>query len=369
MAATAAVRNQSQALPSHLAEGLKRSQLPALDGIRAIAAFLVVISHAGYAWVPAGLGVLAFFVLSGFLITWLLLKEDAKYGEVSLRLFYARRALRIFPAFYVYWALVVGSRLLLDRPLIWTQAIASFFYVTNYYQAINGDPNTSLSHTWSLGIEEQFYFLWPLTFLLLRKTPVRMARALLAAVGVVWVHRIVLHAAGVNQAYVYEAFDCRADHLAIGCLLAVALWNGWFPCLWRWLCSRATLAWVSVALLVASTAIALRIGTPYRDTTGFIIEPVLVAIFIAQSIALSTTTQVWNWLNAGWVRFLGRISYSTYLYQQLVPNYVEKLHAPAVVELLLVIAIVIALASASYYLIERPFLRIKDRLAIRHELR
>ena len=172
MAATAAVRNQSQALPSHLAEGLKRSQLPALDGIRAIAAFLVVISHAGYAWVPAGLGVLAFFVLSGFLITWLLLKEDAKYGEVSLRLFYARRALRIFPAFYVYWALVVGSRLLLDRPLIWTQAIASFFYVTNYYQAINGDPNTSLSHTWSLGIEEQFYFLWPLTFLLLRKTPV-----------------------------------------------------------------------------------------------------------------------------------------------------------------------------------------------------
>jgi peptidoglycan/LPS O-acetylase OafA/YrhL len=181
------------------------------------------------------------------------------------------------------------------------------------------------------------------------------------------VHRIVLHSVGVSQGYIYEAFDCRADHLAIGCLLAIALRNGWLPELWRWLCSHAGLAWINAGLLAASTAAYLHFGTPYRDTIGFIVEPVLVATFLVQVIALSITTSSWAWLNARWIRFLGRISYSTYLYQQLVPNYIEKLHVAPLLETLLVVAAVIALASASYFLVEKPFLRIKDRLAVRHE--
>src|SRR5918995_3010394 len=119
-----------------LASALRQSNLPSLDGLRAIAVFLVVFYHFGVPYVNGGLGVLIFFVISGFLITWLLLKEEARWGNVSLKLFYIRRTLRIFPAFYAYWLLiVVGLGLILGKRIIWPQAVSSFFYVNNYYQA------------------------------------------------------------------------------------------------------------------------------------------------------------------------------------------------------------------------------------------
>src|SRR5215203_3503971 len=119
--------------------------------------------------VNGGLGVTIFFVLSGFLITWLLLKEEAKWGDVSLRLFYLRRSLRIFPAFYVFWAvIVIGMGVLRHKPVAWPQAISALFYTSNYYQAITGNWQTALFHTWSLAIEEQFYLLWPALFMALR---------------------------------------------------------------------------------------------------------------------------------------------------------------------------------------------------------
>src|SRR5436853_3977757 len=95
--------DKSRPLPAPLAAGLEKSYLSSLDGIRAIAVSLVVFYHLGIPGVPGGMGVLIFFVLSGFLITWLLLNEEERFGHISLKLFYARRTLRIFPAFYVYW--------------------------------------------------------------------------------------------------------------------------------------------------------------------------------------------------------------------------------------------------------------------------
>ena len=210
-------------LPASLAQGLDRSHLPSLDGLRAIAAFLVVLYHCFLPALPGGMGVLAFFVLSGFLITWLLLKEEERYGKVSLKLFYVRRSLRIFPAFYAYWLLLMGAHVIARKQIAMGQAIASLFYVGNYYQAIVGDPQTGLSHTWSLGVEEQFYLLWPITFLWLKGNG-RRVRFLLWSIAGVWLYRellvLVIHA---PQQYIYEAFDTRADHLMIGCLLAVAL--------------------------------------------------------------------------------------------------------------------------------------------------
>lgn len=156
--------DNSPSLPAPLVAGLQRSHLPSLDGIRAIAVFLVVFYHLGVPGIPGGMGVLIFFVLSGFLITWLLLKEEERFGHISLKLFYARRTLRIFPAFYVYWFLIIGLSIISSRHIFRAQAVCSFFYISNYYQAIFGDPNTGLSHTWSLGVEEQFYLVWPVTF-------------------------------------------------------------------------------------------------------------------------------------------------------------------------------------------------------------
>ena len=136
----------SAALPISLTAALKRPSLPSLDGLRAVAVFIVVLYHFGLTAVNGGQGVLIFFVISGFLITWLLLKEEEKWGSVSLKLFYLRRTLRIFPAFYAYWILVVVGFGLLGKHVHPVQATAAFFYVNNYYQGIFGDPKIGRAH-------------------------------------------------------------------------------------------------------------------------------------------------------------------------------------------------------------------------------
>ena len=233
--------------------------------------------HFGYESGPRRLGVLIFFVLSGFLITTLLLRENQKYGTVSLRLFYLRRSLRIFPAFSVYWLLIVGGLLAFHKPVVWGQAWSSLFYVNDYYQAIFGDPDTALSHTWSLGIEEQFYILWPLTFLWLRHDLRRAALfgSFNGFIGFLGAYRFVLFFAGVHPDYFYEAFDTRADACCWWvCLLAILLYAGqhdpdakdreaeW----WARLCDQPWKPLVPLALLALSSALQWRYGSTWRQS-------------------------------------------------------------------------------------------------------
>jgi peptidoglycan/LPS O-acetylase OafA/YrhL len=347
-----------------LYSGLALSRLPGLDGIRAIAAAMVVINHHDFTFVSGTVGVTLFFVLSGFLITWLLLAEDDRHGSVSLRNFYARRSLRIFPAFYAYCALVFVLAVLTHKQLPAGQAIASLFYVNNYYEAIHGEIASPLSHSWSLGIEEQFYLLWPMAFLVLRRDRARMARALAATIAVVWVYRAALSAAGAPWYYIHYAFDTRADHLLIGCLLAVVLKERMCGRAIGFLTDRPGLSVVTALLLVLSMPASRRFGTGYEQTIGFAVQPVIIAVLIVQIIAFRESA-LWRWTNARWMVYLGTISYSTYLYQQIVPGPVMRSLGwlPAGAQLLVSFTIIIALASASYYVIERPFLRLKERFA------
>ena len=357
----ATISGNRSARSGALDANLAKSHLPSLDGLRAIAAFLVVFYHAGVGWTSGGLGVLTFFVLSGFLITWLLLKEEEQSGTISLKSFYVRRSLRIFPAFYAYWLLLSALLLLTHKRYVVAQALSSFFYVNNYYQAIYGDPNTGFSHTWSLGVEEQFYLLWPLFFLLLSHTRNRL-RFLLAAILVIALYREALvFLAHRDQGYIYEAFDTRADHLLMGCLLAIALRAGVWTNLWRPLCASWWLAAVTVGMLAASTALALQYGTTYRDAVGFVVDPVLVAVLIVQTIA-HPAAGFGIALNWGWIRYLGTVSYSVYLYQQVVLEPVRtRMGAWPAISLLAAVLAVVAMASASYWIVERPFLRLKKR--------
>jgi peptidoglycan/LPS O-acetylase OafA/YrhL len=338
---------------------LGSKHIPILDGLRAVSALLVVLYHCGVA-VPAGLGVLAFFVISGFLITWLLLNEHASNGRISLKRFYQRRSLRIFPAFYCYWLLLVTASFLHNRSIPLGQALASFFYVNNYYQVFAGDPNTALSHTWSLAIEEQFYVLWPLCFLLLAGNLKRMIKALSIAIVCVWVYRAVLLAARVDQGYFYEAFDPRADHLMAGCLLAALLKSEWAPKIVRVVSYARIAPYISIALLAASGLATAKYGAAYRDSIGFTVEPLLVAVLIPQLIAFRKRAS-WRWLDSRVMMYLGAISYSTYLYQQLVVGIVfhslVSLHYA--LQLSLSVAASIAAASASYHFIEQPFRRLR----------
>jgi peptidoglycan/LPS O-acetylase OafA/YrhL len=355
---------QTSCFPRALALGLEKSNLPSLDGLRAIAVLLVVLYHFGI-HINGGLGVTMFFTLSGFLITWLLLKEERRWGSVSLRLFYVRRSLRIFPAFYVFWFVsIIGLGVLRSRPVIWPHAITAFLYVGNYYQAVTGDWNGPLFHTWSLSIEEQYYLLWPAAFIALKTNQARL-KALLIAIPCIWIYRIVLVGFGVHEGYIYAALDTRADQLLVGCALAIALFLQEGGVIWRALTVRGGLA-ITLGLLAASSIATVAWGSTYRNTVGFITDPLLTAALLVQGIAAQPA-----WLNWSPVRYVGRISYSVYLYHMLAISSVGQLRLysklPYAFRLAASVAACIAVASVSYYVIERPFLIWKERVGQRRK--
>lgn len=151
----------------------RRSGIPALDGLRAIAVALVLIGHGGIPGVSGGfIGVDVFFVLSGFLITSLLLDELGRTGRIELTGFWIRRARRLLPALVLMVLTVAAARQLLpERSLtgLRDDAIAAFLWMANWRFVAQktdyftqGAPPSPLQHTWSLGVEEQYYFVWPL---------------------------------------------------------------------------------------------------------------------------------------------------------------------------------------------------------------
>jgi len=335
---------------------LAQREIPSLHGLRAVAVFTVMGFHAGYAWFPAGQGVTLFFVLSGFLITWLLIQESRNTGTVSLRAFYARRSLRIFPAFYAYWALVVGLLVAAGREIHWGHVWASFAYVGNYWIAWGLPENSSLSHAWSLAIEEQFYLVLPSLFVLARGDLRRLRVILVGIVVAVWVNRVVRVVGGAGEGWLYHATDTRIDHLLVGCLLAIEASRGlprWFD---RVLTRPAYVA--AIALLVASMVASVASPLVYRMTVGFAVEPLLLAVILAQTVALRPKVLGW-----GPVEHIGKISYGVYLYQQIGMPAGQVLMPGSIwlLDLAAGVAVSILAAEVSYRLVERRFLDLKKR--------
>jgi peptidoglycan/LPS O-acetylase OafA/YrhL len=344
---------------------LGAKHIPALDGVRMVAVFLVILYHFGFEAVPGGHGVIIFFVLSGFLITWLMLGEQAATGSVSLLGFYRRRTLRIFPAFYAFWFAVVLLGVLRTGDGPSAHAWSSFFYVSNYYSALNGHPANAFSHTWSLGIEEQFYLMWPFIFLCCRGNLGLMTRVLVAVIAGVAIHRAALtYVFEVDESYIYSAFDTRVDQLLIGALAAVLLKRRVLRRFWSRACAHPVAPVVPLALLVASVAYGENRVAHYRDVVGFTLAPLLYAVMIVQVVSLSAS-RTWSWLDSAPARFLGRISYPLYLYQQVTLYPVRRLlaGAPVAVQVVVAVAVTIVVASLSYYVVERRFLRLKGQPA------
>jgi peptidoglycan/LPS O-acetylase OafA/YrhL len=318
---------------------------PALDGVRGAAIALVVLHHAGLA--PAGtVGVDVFFVLSGFLITTLLLEEHAATAGIRLTWFYVRRARRLFPAL---GALLLAATALYAAAGLLTGAAASSlaacaFYVANVVLAVQHHLPWPVLPVWSLATEEQFYLLWPplLALALSRRALAWVTPALVIALIAVSAWRLHLVSGDASAIRLEYAPDTRGpDALLLGCLLALARARG----------VRICRPLAGVAGLAGIVAFAL-IG-PNGTAATYVAQPAVVVAAAAVVGAATDGGAAARLLSTRPLVFLGVISYSVYLWHYLALRFVAAGGGPIALQL----TAAVLLGYASYRWIERPFRR------------
>jgi peptidoglycan/LPS O-acetylase OafA/YrhL len=358
-------------------------QLPGLDGLRAVAVIAVILYHLDTSWLPGGyLGVDLFFVISGYLITALLLSEETRTGGIRLSRFWLRRARRLLPALGILLFAVVVLAALFGRDALGHLQLdlpASIFYLMNWrlvfehdtYMASFGRPPL-LQHLWSLSVEEQFYLIWPPVLLLLRRHFTRERIALIALGGAVLSAVLMgfLYQSG-NPSPVYFATDTHAFGLLIGCALAASIppWH-----------MTAAVAPQARRILERAGAVALFIVVIGLIVLGFDSAATyrggMVFVDLAAAVVIATVAHPASRLGEALarqpLRWIGLRSYSLYLWHWpifvLLRPGVDVSWSTGSVDLIR-LALTALAAEASYRYIEQPwrqgrgFPALKERLA------
>lgn len=344
--------------------------IPSLNGIRALAFGLVFLSHAGLEHiVPGRFGVMVFFVLSGYLITTLLLREQDKTGRIALRNFYIRRILRLLPPLVVVLALIWMLHLtgLTQRDYEPMAFLSYLAYFGNYYiiaTEFEGVP-IGTGVLWSLAVEEHFYLLYPLLFVSLIVPASRTQRIALlmglCLVAMIW-RAVLLGVMDASTLYLESATDTRFDSLLFGCLLAVG-WNPMTPgARDPGLVPGMALAGLCVLVLGAS----FLVGTRWFDE---VLRPTVHGLALAPLFYLAVLHAAqgpYRWLNSRLLNYLGLISYSLYLCHEaligllnehLRADYGEQLTAP------LALLLAIGLSELIRRWVEDPIAAVRRRLS------
>jgi peptidoglycan/LPS O-acetylase OafA/YrhL len=328
---------------------------PALDGVRALAVLAVLVFHFGAGWLPGGfIGVDVFFALSGFLITALLIREHRQTGRIDLWAFWGRRARRLLPALLLLLVVLAGWAAWVASPLsaasLRADATAALLYVANWrfvtseaaYTATT--DQSALLHTWSLGVEEQWYLLLPLLLLGMLRWfgSLRGLGWALAGTGIASACLMtMLWSSGAGVERVYYGTDTRLFTLVSGALLALVVERRGLP-------SRRTADLVGVAAAATLVAVAARVGplNPWLFTGGL----VLVALAACGLVLAAATPGSWTSRVLGWrpLVALGIVSYGVYLW-----------HWPVRVILptwpwMAWVALTVGAAVVSFWLVERP---------------
>ena len=353
-----------------------------LDGLRAVAILLVLFEH----WVyygpakiiaPGGLGVNIFFVLSGFLITEILLKRRGRHPGTAFWEFWWRRAVRIFPLFYFYLALLWWLNIPETRSLTPWSAL----YALNIYTALTGQIGPRvLSHIWSLCVEEQFYLLWPFLILL---TPERwLPRVLFAPVVGLALRAILIATAPVPWAseIAYRSMPTAVDALGFGAVLALVKTR--MPDRWVSLAAHGALLRVFLCIALAAEVILGKAPPALAQTAERSVSSIIAALLIIIVVGSHRNSRIATLLESRPLVYIGRVSYGIYVYHLLI----EFLLAPTLTSWVkghgyfgigllqynlylvvapLLFAATLTAASLSFYGFERPLLKLKALVGTR----
>jgi peptidoglycan/LPS O-acetylase OafA/YrhL len=353
---------------------LGSGHIPGLDGIRCLAVLMVIYAHGHFPLDGIGplhvlkgrcgfLGVQIFFVLSGFLITTLMLREIDRTGRVSLRQFYLRRVLRIVPAYLAYLAVLAVLQVSGQARLGGRHWLALATYTVNFLPS--SLPET-IAHVWSLSVEEHFYLLWPLVMAVL--TPAGCRKAVLAcAAGALGLRWWMLLTLPERNCPVDLWTFTRIDDIAAGCLLALLARDGaWRARLDRLTASNHRLALIAVVFAASQLCLSRLVG-------GRLFAPLALKLLIGLANDVNTAAiAVLMWavlarpasvvtrgLNLPAVRYVGVISYSLYLWHPLFCDGGPPLLCAFPQNLVCIFLT----AVLSHTLVERPFLALKERLS------
>jgi peptidoglycan/LPS O-acetylase OafA/YrhL len=351
------------------------SHIPALDGLRGIAVLIVMVYHLEFLlpaldlWVSGGfLGVDVFFVLSGFLITSVLLKEYDKTQKINLWRFYLRRFLRLMPA---YWLFLSVLYFFAFDILPYQEAVSihsdgnfiyAFFYLMNWHSASDGGGG-NLNHTWSLAIEEQFYIFWSLfLFQVFSKSRSREQITLLTAgvliLLIVW--RAARVQSGATISTLYYSTESRMDSLLFGCLASMIFnWRLWSP---TFLSSKLFSYLVFVSLIGASFILLLVTHEDFFIYYGVLSVFAASIALIILWLATQKRGKIHRVLEFSGLTWIGRISYGLYLWHYAFYEFAKKSVVSPILQVVCGIVLAFLAATLSYYLLERPFLKLKDGL-------
>ncbi len=348
--------------------GLQNTYQPHLDGLRGVAIILVILAHIGLGRIiPGGFGVSLFFFISGLLITGLLIKEDSNTKTINLKNFYFRRIIRLYPALLFMTVLSVALLLIFHSRIQPLAILSSLFYFANYYYIYLKPPATNgfddiFNIVWSLSIEEHFYLVFPVVFYLLHRSGNKLLYLSLAVCLAAFLYRYYILSTATNDyaatMRVYVVTEARVDSIMWGCISALLI----YKVRAKWYLGMINSHWALLIGLVIILSPAVFGSRIFAESFRFTRQS-LAFMFIVPTIGyLAHTSIIKQVFEHTVLVFIGRLSYSLYLFHWVavtVANHYFEFATPA--WLCLMLALTVILSLTSYYLVERPFVRLRKK--------